>query len=484
MLGVQWHEHFYAWNYNKMMNCNYCKLNGPALYQYCIDNMSILLKTMTRMTSTWDLQSQLSQLVEQYQRVRTKLREQRSKANDTILHQARTFYRKLQQNPSGKRFITYVEEEVEGSQLCFTVVFLLLMLIQYIAVTNPSQFYVFYICLYIPLYIWRIFDYKSKKWQYFLYDWCYFSHGINYISLLMYPDSAIFTTLSFMCANGPVAWAIIVWRNSLVFHNYEKSTSFLVHFLPVVVTFCHRWYGYNGPELDFSLTNTFLIPLMTYLLWQLLFAIHVDWLSWHRIQHDPEMQTSCKWFFTKDKDTAIVKSALKLCRFHGLFGPEEEFSADEWRSRFVFYMYQFIYTTVSLVPTAFLLYSKVAHTIFLLFVLIAGCNNGATYYLSNSYARGRLEYLAHKKELKELSKAEAIRLSNYPHCLPANHEKMYSSTDLDTVSDISQTDNELDDASTKRMLQNVSEAVNCQIASTDTAAIASDKKMRPRKELD
>ena len=44
-----------------------------------------------------------------------------------------------------------------------------------------------------------------------------------------------------MLANGPLAWAILVWRNSFVFHSVDKVTSTFIHAMPPLVTFCQRW---------------------------------------------------------------------------------------------------------------------------------------------------------------------------------------------------------------------------------------------------
>lgn len=46
----------------------------------------------------------------------------------------------------------------------------------------------------------------------------------------------------YMLATGPLAWAIPVWRNSLVFHDIDKITSIFIHAFPGMLVFCMRWY--------------------------------------------------------------------------------------------------------------------------------------------------------------------------------------------------------------------------------------------------
>lgn len=36
------------------------------------------------------------------------------------------------------------------------------------------------------------------------------------------------------CSNGPLLWAIITWRNSLVFHDLDKITSVMIHAFPPI----------------------------------------------------------------------------------------------------------------------------------------------------------------------------------------------------------------------------------------------------------
>jgi len=41
----------------------------------------------------------------------------------------------------------------------------------------------------------------------------------------------------FGIANGPLAWATYIFRNSLVFHDVDKMTSVYIHVLPLFLTY-------------------------------------------------------------------------------------------------------------------------------------------------------------------------------------------------------------------------------------------------------
>lgn len=64
-----------------------------------------------------------------------------------------------------------------------------------------------------------------------LLDMCYWVNGLAFLHLFVMPKSSTLFAITFACANGPVAVAIIAWRNSLVFHDLEKVTSVFIHIM-------------------------------------------------------------------------------------------------------------------------------------------------------------------------------------------------------------------------------------------------------------
>lgn len=74
----------------------------------------------------------------------------------------------------------------------------------------------------LPLMAWRYHSYKKQKWHYFLIDMCYLVNWLCLLHLWVFPDSPLLFEVSFSLASGPVAWAILAWRNALVFHSVGK----------------------------------------------------------------------------------------------------------------------------------------------------------------------------------------------------------------------------------------------------------------------
>lgn len=51
------------------------------------------------------------------------------------------------------------------------------------------------------------------------------------------PDRENFFFLVFGLANGPLIWAMFVYRNAIVFHSTDKVTSSYIHYLPPLLSF-------------------------------------------------------------------------------------------------------------------------------------------------------------------------------------------------------------------------------------------------------
>ena len=47
--------------------------------------------------------------------------------------------------------------------------------------------------------------------------------------------------------------AVIIWKNSLVFHSFDKITSLFIHLIPPMLTWCVRWQGSLAPLVDFRI---------------------------------------------------------------------------------------------------------------------------------------------------------------------------------------------------------------------------------------
>ncbi|RLN25213.1 hypothetical protein C2845_PM07G13710 [Panicum miliaceum] len=95
----------------------------------------------------------------------------------------------------------------------------------------PYVYCLFYV-IFVPL---RWIYYRYKKWHYYLLDFCYYANTFLLVMILFYPKDEKLFMVCFSFAEGPLAWALIVWRCSLVFSSFDKLVSVLIHLLPVNV---------------------------------------------------------------------------------------------------------------------------------------------------------------------------------------------------------------------------------------------------------
>ena len=89
-----------------------------------------------------------------------------------------------------------------------------------------------YLLTILPLMVIRFILYRRQKFHYFMLDFCYFAQGLMTFHIIFYPRSSILFKLVFCLSNGPLLFGIVMWSNSLVFHDVDKVTSVAIHFMP------------------------------------------------------------------------------------------------------------------------------------------------------------------------------------------------------------------------------------------------------------
>ena len=130
-----------------------------------------------------------------------------------------------------------------------------------IAVRFPAHYWIWHTLrtsVYLPA---RYIRFKARNWHLYLLDWCYvvtyLTTFCTFLALVRYATG--FTTAlmeynqdlihaGFAMACGPLAWSVFVFRNSIVFHDLEHSTSVFIHLSPFVLFWCLRW-GSGTPSI-------------------------------------------------------------------------------------------------------------------------------------------------------------------------------------------------------------------------------------------
>ncbi|XP_046560134.1 glycerophosphocholine acyltransferase 1-like [Haliotis rubra] len=195
----------------------------------------------------------------------------------------------------------------------------------------------------------RCIMYWFCKWQYFLLDFCYYGNIMCYVFIWAFPQQPQYFCVVFALSNGPIMWALLLFRNSLVFHSFDKTVSIYIHIMPGLLSFTIRWF----PEETSKLCCYMLHGLFNTLLVQVIF------------KPPPEYQTIYRLLTAKEKSSSF--KLFDLC------GPKHHYL-----------MYKLSYMVFCLLSVLFtiLWYNFfIAHCIFLSFVVLKATYNGACYYL-------------------------------------------------------------------------------------------------------
>ncbi|KAF5748452.1 hypothetical protein HS088_TW04G00406 [Tripterygium wilfordii] len=262
----------------------------------------------------------------------------------------------------------------------------------------PYVYCLFYV-IFVPL---RWIYYRFKKWHYYLLDFCYYANTIFVVHLLLYPKNEKLFMVCFSFAEGPLAWALIVWRCSLVFNSVDKLVSVLIHLLPGLVFFTIRWWNpetfaamhpegtshrFSWPYVEdksYLLTWLFLVPLVAYSLWQALYFLIVNVLRRQRLLRDPEVMTSYR---------ELSKKAQKA---NNLWWRLSASLGDQNRM-LMFILLQAVFTVATMALTVPIFLSYELHLIFQFLKVSAAVWNGGSFLL---------EVMPKQVILKEKKKSE------------------------------------------------------------------------------
>ncbi|KAK7354620.1 hypothetical protein VNO80_20085 [Phaseolus coccineus] len=268
----------------------------------------------------------------------------------------------------------------------------------------PLVYCLFYI-VFVPL---RWIYYRFKKWHYYLLDFCYYANTILLICLLFYPRNEKLFMVCFSFAEGPLAWALIVWRCSLVFSSFDKIVSVLIHLLPGLVLFSIRWWNpatFEAMRPEGTAARAtwpyiedkshlwmwlFLVPLAVYILWQVLYFLIVNVLRRQRFLRDPEVMTSYRELSKKAQ-----KANNMWWRLSGILGDQNRL--------LMYILLQGIFTVATTALTVPIFLSYELSVIFQILKISASVWNGGSFLI---------DVMPRQVILKEKKKSEMQHVPN------------------------------------------------------------------------
>ncbi|KAJ4013864.1 hypothetical protein NW752_005576 [Fusarium irregulare] len=323
-------------------------------------------------------------------------------------------YRKQMQHRMDKLGKRWSDTKVISAREKVSFIFgvLNIFLSGYLIGAYPEHFHLWYtvqLLYFMPI---RFFTYRRRGYHYFVADLCYFTNLLLALSIWVFPGSKRLFTASYCLAFGNNAVAIIMWRNSLVFHSFDKVTSLFIHIMPCATLHCivHLfspekqkerfpaiWTIKNSPPGSptayANVVSMLAWSTLPYIFWQILYYVFITVRRRDKIAAG--RPTSFTWLKKSYAHTWLGKFVLRQ--------PEKLQEA-------TFMLIQYSYALLTMLPCPLWFLSRWASATFLMVVFTWSIYNGATYYIDVFGVR-------FQKEL-EAMKAEVAQWQNSPEQMP------------------------------------------------------------------
>lgn len=263
---------------------------------------------------------------------------------------------------------------------------------EYVLLCKPDSMGWWLVCSTVPLMAHRVVSFMRSGLRYFLFDFCYFVNAICFGCLAIGVGSStkLFEIAFFLC-NGPLIFAIVVWRNSFIFHSLDHVCSTILHALPPLWTYTLRWSIDDSTRAPMPVASAYAAALGTYTVWQVLYIVKTEWLDRDYIRNRPTEFTSLRWM-VKDSRGALYRLCKSALVASKLMRKDEEFDEATWRTKFTFWGAQLMYTMLTLLPVKFMWESREVHATLLALMYLAAIYNGASYYIEVFSRRYNLKF--------------------------------------------------------------------------------------------
>lgn len=266
----------------------------------------------------------------------------------------------------------------------------------YIIGKYPTYFPIFHTVLFCFLMPIRFYTYFKIGFQYYLADLCYYVNVLLLLFLWVFPRSKSLFISVFSLTMGTLSFAVITWRNSLVLHSIEKTTSSIIHVMPPVTMFVlvhqtpksyiQERYPAIAEVENWNFVNGIIWTSIYYTIWQV--GYHYFITVRRREQIAKGRVTS--FTYLKEKNS---KSFL------GRLVNKQPYA---WMQVTLFTLIQFGYQILTMLPCPIWFRYKHVCATFVSFIFSWSAYNGATYYIEVFGKRFEKELKQLQIELAEL----------------------------------------------------------------------------------
>ncbi|CAD7700177.1 unnamed protein product [Ostreobium quekettii] len=170
---------------------------------------------------------------------------------------------------------------------------------------SRSTFYRLYTAESMILFSARWVTFKREKKHYYMFDFCYAANALLMLFLWGWPQCVWLHKVLFAYNAGPLAWSIVAFQNSIVFHSLYEWTSLLIHWYPMLVSWVLRWdegscelystcdvttagwWEWTNVAERWSWNDLFelgVLPMAPYLVWATLYYLKIFVISSKKIE--------------------------------------------------------------------------------------------------------------------------------------------------------------------------------------------------------
>lgn len=253
---------------------------------------------------------------------------------------------------------------------------------EYVLLVEPARAGLWYVSSLVPALAYRVYSYGPQGYRYFCLDFCYALNALC-VGVVLAGDAESarrVVPVAFALCNGPLLAAILVWRNSFIFHSLDHVTSTMLHALPPLWTYAARWRDASWADADLDAASTLLGAVAFYALWQALYILKTEVVSRAALEQNPAEFTSLRWIARDPKNATHRACKAALVRV-GAMAADEAFDERAAKTKLAFWGFQLLYTLATLAPTPLLWRNRALHVAWIVAMFTTAVYNGASYYI-------------------------------------------------------------------------------------------------------
>lgn len=318
-----------------------------------------------------------------------------------------------------------------ADKITFTVSVINTMITPYVLGAAPAQFYILYSPKAILLTIQRYRDFVKTKKQWLLMDFCYWANGLVLFYIWCRPTDPVLFQVVFMVSNGPLAWSMLAFSHSMIFHSYPHITSVFIHASPMLLTFGLRWHGQAGDDgfvvcsaedagvptlADYVPGSVCDVPTMT-LLWQALANFYIPWIVGYYffifvVLGKYIKQRGFQTLYDRVTEKGPLKpllSALTKMHVHGLI------------KRLVYLVCHLGFGVLTMLMASIYWRTFWGHLAFIAIIVSSTAWNGATHYF-NAVIKPKDARAQHQQLMKVAQRSQKLSVSEVSPTAPADRK--------------------------------------------------------------